>query len=99
MVSSVINQLDSFQFLDVSPLLQHALSVLRIELLEEDMDGIRSSTVRIITYLLTVSVCIFSLTCVAKLNTCCTSSWVSVGFFRNNLTIAVSSCSCTYRTQ
>lgn len=43
MVSSVINQLGSFQFLDVSPLVQRALSVLRTELLEEDMDGIRSS--------------------------------------------------------
>lgn len=39
------------------------------------------------------------LTCVARLNTCCTSSWVSVGFFRNSFTIAVRSCSCTYQTK
>lgn len=35
-------------------------------------------------------------TWVARLSTCCTSSCVSVGFFRNNLTMAVSNCSCTW---
>lgn len=34
-------------------------------------------------------------TCVAKLSTCCTNSCVSVGFFRNSFTMAVSSCSWT----
>jgi len=36
-----------------------------------------------------------SCTWVARVSTCCTSSWVSVGFLRNSFTMAVSSCSCT----
>ena len=35
------------------------------------------------------------ITWVAKLRTCCTSSWVSVGLFKNNFTMAVNNCNCT----
>lgn len=38
-----------------------------------------------------------SLSWVASASTCCTSSWVSLGLFRNSLTMAVRSCSCTWQ--
>jgi len=62
---------------------------------ESALEGVSKYRCSVIFSLKCVLLC-GHLTCVARLSTCCTSSWVSVGFFKNNFTIAVSNCNCTW---